>query len=117
VLANNATANTTANFATATALVVGVTTSLAAWVRVYTDAASQSADASRLITADPAANAGVLLEFATSASMLSLRMAPSVVIAENDPVSNDGIYPVTITNLSGGSGNVSVQFTYIKLQG
>jgi hypothetical protein len=92
-----------------------MTTSVAAWVRLYSDSASQTADANRLPTADPVAGSGLMAEVITTPGRLMQRITPGIMGFNLDnPVTNN-IY-VTVTNLSGASSSVTVTLTVLQLE-
>jgi hypothetical protein len=91
-----------------------IQTSVAAWVRVYTDAASRSSDSSRLEVDDPAAGAGVIAEVITTGGQTIL-MSPGV-IGFNNEASPTTTIPVRVTNKSGSTSAVTVTLTLIKLE-
>jgi hypothetical protein len=91
-----------------------IQTSVAAWVRVYTDSASRSSDSSRLEVDDPAAGAGVIAEVITTGGQTIL-MSPGV-IGFNNETSPTTTIPVRVTNKSGSTSAVTVTLTLIKLE-
>ena len=92
-----------------------LTTSVAAWVRVYSDAASQTADLSRIQTTDPLSGSGVIAEVITQAGSLSQKITPGIVGVNLDDSPNSNIY-VTVTNLSGSTNQVIVTLTVLQLE-
>lgn len=80
-------------------------------VRLYGNAAKQAADASRPVGTDPTGDHGLLFEFVTTVSVLSSYLSPLVDGAnfESPPTVDT---PITVTNLSGSSGTVTVDLTY-----
>lgn len=87
-------------------------TSHAAWVRIYTDDAARTADASRLITDDPAPDAGVIAEIVTTGAEV-IRMSPGV-IGWNENA--DAVIPIRVQNLSGGTASITVTLTAVELE-
>lgn len=93
---------------------LAITTDKAAWVRIYANNAKRTADASRLITVDPAPDSGVIAEVITSG-------AETVIIApgtmgfnmESTPTTN---IPCTVTNKSGSAGTVQVTLSVLQLE-
>ena len=89
-----------------------VQTSHAAWVRLYVDGASRTADASRLEGSDPLPGAGVIAEVITTG-------AQTIIIGvigfnnESSPTTN---IPITVTNKSGGSANITVSLSIVQLE-
>lgn len=117
-----ATATSLADDATANVDVVGfkgyvlykVETSHAAWVRIYVDSASRTADASRLQSEDPLPGAGIVAELISTGAETVL-FTPAVYGFNNDnPVDTD-IY-VAITNLSGSTNTVIATMTVVQAE-
>ena len=113
---------TIANEATSNLLVTGfkgyilykIQTTAAAWVRVYTDQAARTADASRSITSDPTANSGIVAEIITTGSQ-TLRLTPGAV-GFNDEATPTTSVPIAVTNKSGTSASISVTLTIVKCE-
>jgi len=91
-----------------------IQTSVAAWIRLYTDAASRTADASRLETVDPTAGSGVIAEVITTGNQTIL-MSPAVM-GFNNETSPTTTIPVRVTNKSGSTTAVTVTLTLLKLE-
>ena len=91
-----------------------ISTSVAAWVRVYTSTTTMAADSGRAITTDPQPGAGVIAEAITTGANVVLMSPATVGFNDNATVSSS--IPVSITNLSGSSTNVQVTFTYLGLE-
>jgi hypothetical protein len=91
-----------------------ISTSVAAWVRVYTSTTTMAADSGRSITTDPQPGAGVIAEAITTGANVVLMSPATVGFNDNATVSSS--IPVSITNLSGSSANVQVTFTYLGLE-
>lgn len=111
-LANNAQidANITNGFPTYALLKIA--TSHAAWVRIYTDTTARTNDASRLITDDPAPDAGVVAEIITTGAE-TIRVSPGV-IGWNENA--DTTIPIRVQNLSGGTASITVTLTAVELE-
>ena len=120
--------NTTASLANAAAGNIEVTAhksyallkikpSIAAWVTLYVDAASRTADASRAQGADPAPDAGVIAEVVTSGANQEIKMSPGVIGWHQD-AGNDGVPTVfcKVVNLSGSTGTCTVSLTVVQLE-
>ena len=120
--------NTTASLANAAAGNIEVTAhksyallkikpSIAAWVTLYVDAASRTADASRAQGADPAPDAGVIAEVVTSGANQEIKMSPGVIGWHQD-AGNDGVNTVfcKVVNLSGSTGTCTVSLTVVQLE-
>ena len=91
---------------------LSIETSHAAWVTLYSDAASRTADSSRNETTDPVAGSGVLAEVITSGSTTQLITPASVCF--NSAGANTTY--LKIVNKSGGTANVQVTLTYVSLE-
>lgn len=95
-------------------LLYKIQTSGAAWVRVYTDSASRSADSSRTQGSDPAPDAGVIAEIITTAAE-TIIISPGAIGFNNDSPVTDNI-PLTVTNLTGGVNSITVTLTAVELE-
>lgn len=91
-----------------------IQTSVAAWVRLYTDGASRTADAGRLEAVDPDPGAGVIAEVITTGGQTIL-MSPAVMGFNNETTPTTNI-PCRVTNKSGSSAAVTVTLTLIKIE-
>lgn len=91
-----------------------IQTSAAAWVRLYTDAASLTADGSRSQGSDPLPGAGVIAEVITTGAQTIL-ISPGTIgfNAESSPTT---AIPVAVTNLSGATGTITVTLTVLQLE-
>lgn len=83
----------------------------ASWVRLYTDTASRTADASRLITDDPAPDAGVVAEIITTGNQV-IKMSPGVI----GWLDTGTTVHARVTNLSGGARAITVTLTLLALE-
>lgn len=112
-LANNASGNLDIDGFKSYAL-MAITTDRAAWVRIYANAASRTADASRVETSDPAPDAGVIAEVITAG-------AETVIISpgtfgfnfEGTPTTT---IPCAVTNKSGSTAAVQVTLSVLQLE-
>jgi len=88
-----------------------IQTSHAAWVRLYVDTASRTADSSRTETTDPAPDAGVIAEVITSGAE-TVKFGPAVLgwLSSGNQIS------AAIKNKSGATNNVQVTLTLLKLE-
>ena len=86
----------------------------AAWVRIYTDTASRTADASRLEGTDPAPGSGVIAEVITTSSQIIL-MSPGVFGFNNESSPTNDI-PIAVTNKSGAPAIFTVTLTIVQLE-
>ena len=109
-LANDATSNTDIDGFPAFGL-MKIQTSHAAWVRLYVDTASRTADASRLETTDPSPDAGVIAEVITTGAE-TVKFGPAVM----GWLETGNIIPVAIKNKSGSTNNVAVTLTVLELE-
>lgn len=107
--------NTQANFDIAngfpTYALLKVQVNQSAWVRIYVDDASRTADASRLITDDPTPDAGVVAEVITTGSE-TIKMSPGVI----GWLETGTDIPIRVQNLSGGSTTITVTLTCVELE-
>ena len=112
-IANNATDNV-AITGFKSYMVLKIQTNAAAWVRLYSDVASRTADASRDILTDPAPGSGVLAEFITSGSQTVI-VTPAVLGFNNEGTPTTSI-PVAVTNKSGSTRTITVILTLLQLE-
>jgi len=91
---------------------LSIETSHAAWVTLYSDSASRTADSSRNETTDPVAGSGVLAEVITSGSATQL-ITPASVCFNSAGAS---VTYLKIVNKSGGTANVQVTLTFVGLE-
>ena len=77
--------------------ILSVGTDYPAWVRLYNDAASRTADSSRSFTASPSAGSGVVFDVVTAVGALVVKQSPvEIFVNNNSPTDTNGY--VTITN-------------------
>lgn len=112
-IANNATDNITIT-GFKSYMLLKVQTSAAAWVRLYTDTASRTADATRDILTDPNPGSGVLAEFITSGAQTVL-VTPAVLGFSGESFPTTSI-PVAVTNKSGATTTITVTLTLLQLE-
>ena len=91
---------------------LSIETSHAAWVTLYSDTASRTADSTRNETTDPVAGSGVLAEVITSGSTTQLITPASVCF--NSAGANTTY--LKIVNKSGGTANVQVTLTFVPME-
>jgi len=91
-----------------------VQTDRAARVRIYTDAASRTADASRAEGTDPTADAGVIAEVITTGAQTVI-ISPGAFGFNNESTPTTTI-PCRITNKSGGTSTVVVTLHVLQLE-
>lgn len=109
-LANDATSNTDIDGFPAFGL-MKIETSHAAWVRLYVDTASRTADSSRLETTDPSPDAGVIAEVITTGAE-TVKFGPAVM----GWLESGNVIPAAIKNKSGSTNNVQVTLTVLELE-
>lgn len=91
-----------------------ITTSAAAWVRIYTSTSARTADSGRVEGTDPTPGSGVIAEVVTTGAETVL-MSPGVVGFNNESIPNSNI-EVAVTNKSGGTTTITVTLTIVKLE-
>lgn len=91
-----------------------IQTSAAAWVRLYTNVASRSADAARAQGDDPASGAGVIVETISTGAQ-TIIISPSVH-GFNDETTPVNAIPIAVTNLSGSAAAITVTLTLLQLE-
>ena len=91
--------------------------SIAAWVTLYVDAASRTADANRVQGADPAPDAGVIAEVITTTANEEIKMSPAVLGWHQD-AGGDAVTSVfcKVVNKSGSTGTCTVSLTVVQLE-
>lgn len=95
-------------------LLYKIQTSAAAWVRIYTDTASRTADAARSELTDPDPGAGVVAEVITSGAETVL-ISPGAIGFSNESTPSTDI-PVAVTNKSGGAVSITVTVTILQME-
>ena len=113
-IANNGIGNTDiTGFKSYALMKVGLST--AGWIRIYTDSASRTADASRSVGEDPAAGSGVIAEVVTTGISTQQNISPFTMGGNmDDPVSTT-IY-LAVTNLSGSTQAIEANLTILQLE-
>lgn len=111
-VADQATTNLSITNGFPTYALLKIQTNVEAWVRIYTDTASRTADASRLITDDPAPDAGVIAEAITATGNLTIKMSPGVI----GWLETGSSIPIAVTNLSGTASVLEVTLTVVELE-
>ena len=112
---NSISANGIANISMTTPktyALLSIETSHAAWVTLYSDTTSRTADSSRNETTDPVAGSGVLAEVITSGSTTQLITPASLCF--NSAGANTTY--LKIVNKSGSTANVQVTLTFVALE-
>jgi hypothetical protein len=91
-----------------------ITTSGAAWVIIYSNAASQAADASRGITVDPSPGSGVIAEAITTGAQ-TVVFTPFVGGWNNESPAN-AIITMKITNTGSSTAAISVTLSVTQTE-
>ena len=91
-----------------------VETSVASRVRLYTDSASRTADASRAEGTDPTSDSGLIAEVITTGSQ-SILISPGA-FGFNDESTPTTNIPCRVTNKSGGASTVEVTLQVLQLE-
>ena len=86
----------------------------AAWVTLYTDTVSRTADANRTELEDPAAGAGIIAEVVTTGGV-SQKLTPGTVGFNLDGTPSTNVY-LKVVNKSGSTGTVQVTLKYLALE-
>ena len=87
-----------------------------AWVRLYVDAASRTADASRAEGTDPAPGSGVIAEVLTStAGASTFLMSPGVLGWNNDSTPGTTVY-LKVTNKDSSTRTIQVTLTVLQVE-
>ena len=91
-----------------------ITTSAAAWVTLYTDGASRTADSSRSESTDPTPDAGVIAEVITTGGQ-KVKLSPGTIgyNLESTPTTN---IPITVRNKSGSTASITVAIEILQLE-
>jgi hypothetical protein len=110
-IANDVAANVSLTIPSVSTL-LKLQTSAAAWVTLYYNAASRTADATRSIYADPVAGLGVLAEIVTTGAE-TIGMSPAPILWNNDSTPADTIY-AKVVNRSGSTQAITVTATYLQ---
>ena len=110
-IASGAAANVSISTAKGFAL-YSIQTSHAAWVTLYTDTTSRTADAGRLETTDPTPGSGVLAEVITTGAVTQL-ITPGTICFNSSPTATTY---AKVVNKSGSTTNVQVILTYVQIE-
>ena len=97
----------------ATYALLKIQTSHAAWVTLYTDTASRTADVGRTETTDPTPGSGVIAEVITSAAVTQL-ITPGTIGFNS---AGTGTTYAKVVNKSGATANITVTLHYVQLEG
>ena len=91
-----------------------ITTTDAAWVRVYVNSSARAADNGRAETSDPLPDAGVVAEVITVGAETVL-ISPGVIGYNLDSVVGTNI-PIKVTNKSGSAAAITVTLSVLQLE-
>lgn len=91
---------------------LSLATSAAARVRLYDRASRATADVSRPIGALPSGDHGLILEYVTTADVLSASLSPEVD-GHSMEVPPTAAIPITLTNMTASSATVSVTLGFV----
>ena len=91
-----------------------ITTDKAAWVRIYVNAATRTADNSRGEGTDPSPDAGVIVEVITTGAQTVI-VSPGVIGYNLESTPTTSI-PCRVTNKSGATGAVTVTLNLLQLE-
>jgi len=90
--------------------------SSAAWVVLYTDADSRTADASRNYLTDPTPGSGVIAEvYTTNTGISTFIMSPGIIGWNDDATPSTNIY-ARVTNNESSSADITVTLTAVQLE-
>lgn len=92
-----------------------VETTNPAWVRIYSDAASRTADASRTVKEDPLPGSGVIAEVITTSGSLTQLITPGVIGFNNDSPTTATVY-VSIYNTDTVDRAIGVTLTLLQME-
>lgn len=92
-----------------------IQTSAAAWVTIYTDTVSRTADASRPETQEPSPGSGVLAEIITSGPTTQI-LTPGIFGFNNDPTISSNVYVKLVSKESSGTTLHTVTLHYLQLE-
>jgi hypothetical protein len=91
-----------------------IQTDFAAWVRVYSDQASRTADASRTELQDPLPDAGVIAEVITTGNE-TVKFTPAAIGFNNESTPVNEIY-LRVTNKTGATATINVTLTLLQIE-
>lgn len=95
-------------------VLLSITVSAAAWVRIYVSSAARTADQSRTVDQDPTPGSGIVAEVVTTGSE-TIPISPGVIGFNLDsPVSTN--IPIRISNLSGSQTEITVSLGVIQME-
>ena len=91
-----------------------IASSHASWIRIYTSASAQTADASRTQGTDPTPGSGVVAEVITTGATSQLISPAAIGFNDDNPVAS--IMYITVTNLSGANTAITISLTTLQLE-
>ena len=94
---------------------LSIQTDAAAWVTLYTDQTSRTADAGRNETTDPLPGSGVIAEVITTAAQTQI-ITPATIGWNNEATPVAAVY-AKVVNKSGGTAAITVTITVVQLEG
>ena len=95
-------------------MLMRIDTSAAAWVTLYVDSPSRTADAGRSETTDPTPGSGVIAEVITTGSTQQL-ITPAIMGFSNENPASTDIY-AKVVNKSGVTQTITVTLTLLQLE-
>lgn len=95
-------------------ILLKVQVSAAARVRIYSDTAARTSDASRAEGVTPSAGHGLIYEIVTTGSTIR-KVAPAVIGYSDETIPTVNI-PMAVTNKSGAPANISVTLTILQIE-
>jgi len=113
-ISSGTTANVTISNAYKGYLLYKIAATTSSWVRIYTDSASRTADASRTQGQDPSFSSGVIAEVITTGSQTIL-VSPGVIGFNNEASPTSDIH-LAITNNYSASTAITVTLTLVQLE-
>jgi plastocyanin len=90
-----------------------VTAEKESWIRIYSDTASRTADASRTQGTDPADGSGVIAEFIATSANTVFKVTPAIYGWLDD---GEATVPVAIQNNTAGTTTTSVTIQALKIE-
>lgn len=115
VLTNNQTANVELTRAAQSYMVLEVFANAASWIRFYDSNENRGADNTRVITADPESNSGVILEIVTAGADNTL-VTPGVMGFTSNITANSTTIPLRVTNRSGADTSINLRVKMLVLE-
>jgi hypothetical protein len=95
-------------------LLFKIQTSASAWVTLYTDTSSRTADSTRLQTVDPLPGSGVIAEVITAGAEIIV-ISPGTIGFNNEVVPTSNI-PIKIVNKGAVPAAITITLTLVKIE-